>query len=71
MSVRKGDLRAVKQCIEKKAHAVSRLNSHGATPLHLAVLHGQQTIVKYLISSFPGIVQCRDHVSRDIIPCGI
>ena len=62
-SIKSGEVRTVKQCIDKKAMAVTRLNSHGATSLHLAVLYEKQEVVQYLISSFPGITQCRDHVS--------
>ena len=62
-SIKSGEVRTVKQCIDKKAMAVTRLNSHGATSLHLAVLYEKQEVVQYLVSSFPGITQCRDHVS--------
>ena len=69
-SIKSGEVRTVKQCIDKKAMAVTRLNSHGATSLHLAVLYEKQEVVQYLVSSFPGITQCRDHVSINIDPSG-
>jgi len=63
-SITSGEVRSVKQCIDKKAMAVTRLNSDGATSLHLAVLLEKQEVVQYLVTAFPGIVQCRDHMNR-------
>jgi len=60
--IKTGDLIAVKEHLDKKSVAVTRLNSHGAVSLHLAVLYEKPEVVQYLVTSFPGLVDIRDHV---------
>ncbi|CAG9538986.1 unnamed protein product [Cercopithifilaria johnstoni] len=37
---------------------------YGMTPLHIAVLHGQTNIVRYLLSKYPSCVNAINHIGR-------
>ncbi|XP_067929856.1 uncharacterized protein [Watersipora subatra] len=62
--VKAGNLVGLKQCLDKPSLAICRLNSHGCSVLHLAVLYEQPELVQHLVTSFPGITTCRDHQNR-------
>ncbi len=46
----KGDIKLVKQCLDAKV-PLTKTNIDGLTPLHLAVLHGHETIVRLLLKN--------------------
>lgn len=57
-----GNLRSVQHLIDRKKLAFCR-DQMGATPLHKAVIYGQQEIIHYLLERFGSVVHARDHVS--------
>uniref|UniRef100_A0A158P855 ANK_REP_REGION domain-containing protein n=1 Tax=Angiostrongylus cantonensis TaxID=6313 RepID=A0A158P855_ANGCA len=65
-AVEDGDVRRVKSLIDREQLALAR-DSHGMTPLHKALVHGQTITVKYLLAKYPQCVNATDHVSFESI----
>lgn len=61
-AVAKGQLREVRSILTRKRFALSR-DHVGASPLHLAVLHGHTDVSTYIISHFPETMDGPDNVS--------
>ena len=61
-TVVRGNLNEVKQVLTRKRFALSRDHT-GASPLHLAVLHGHLDVMLYIISQFPETINGPDNVS--------
>ena len=59
-----GKLRTVRDQIESNKMAFCR-DQLGATPLHKAIIYGQNEIVEFLLDKFPNTVHARDHVSNN------
>lgn len=53
----------VESVLTRKRFALSR-DHLGASPLHLAVLHGHTDVVKYIIDNFPEALDGPDNVSK-------
>ncbi|XP_076180840.1 uncharacterized protein LOC143153464 isoform X2 [Ptiloglossa arizonensis] len=55
MAAREGNLRDLQSSLDRRKFAVARDGSspHGATPLHVAVVFGNTTIIRYLAGRFP------------------
>ncbi|XP_043506689.1 uncharacterized protein LOC122527005 isoform X1 [Frieseomelitta varia] len=55
MAAREGNLRDLQSALDRRKFAVARDGSspHGATPLHVAVIFGNTTIIRYLAGRFP------------------
>nr|XP_034178460.1 uncharacterized protein LOC117603414 isoform X6 [Osmia lignaria] len=55
MAAREGNLRDLQSALDRRKFAVARDGSspHGATPLHVAVVFGNTTIIRYLAGRFP------------------
>ncbi|XP_013793203.1 putative ankyrin repeat domain-containing protein 31, partial [Limulus polyphemus] len=62
-AVVRGNLTEVKQVITRKRFALSR-DHLGASPLHLAVLHGHSDVMAYIISQFPETMDGPDNEGR-------
>ncbi|KFM80384.1 Transient receptor hypothetical cation channel subfamily A member 1, partial [Stegodyphus mimosarum] len=62
-SVAKGHLREVRSVLTRKRFALSR-DHVGASPLHLAVLHGHTDVSTYIISHFPETMDGPDNEGR-------
>ncbi|XP_076360793.1 uncharacterized protein LOC143252483 isoform X2 [Tachypleus tridentatus] len=62
-AVVRGSLTEVKQVITRKRFALSR-DHLGASPLHLAVLHGHSDVMAYIISQFPETMDGPDNEGR-------
>lgn len=63
-AVREGDLRRLKEMLEKKKLVLAR-DRKGATPLHNAILYEQTDVVRYLAQTFPQTLNAPDYVSID------
>ncbi|PRD23855.1 UNVERIFIED_CONTAM: hypothetical protein NCL1_45285 [Trichonephila clavipes] len=61
-AVVRGNLGEVESVLTRKRFALSR-DHLGASPLHLAVLHGHTDIVKYIIDNFPEALDGPDNNS--------
>nr|XP_012140470.1 PREDICTED: uncharacterized protein LOC100882556 [Megachile rotundata] len=55
MAAREGNLRDLQSALDRRKFAIARDGSspHGATPLHVAVVFGNTTIIRYLAGRFP------------------
>ncbi|XP_076758850.1 uncharacterized protein LOC143428077 isoform X3 [Xylocopa sonorina] len=55
MAAREGNLRDLQSALDRRKFAVARDGSspHGSTPLHVAVVFGNTTIIRYLAGRFP------------------
>lgn len=55
MAAREGNLRDLQSALDRRKFAVARDESspRGATPLHVAVIFGNTTIIRYLAGRFP------------------
>ncbi|KAK1120949.1 hypothetical protein K0M31_010733 [Melipona bicolor] len=55
MAAQEGNLRDLQSALDRRKFAVARDGSspHGATPLHVAVIFGNTTIIRYLAGRFP------------------
>ncbi|GIX90733.1 uncharacterized protein CEXT_88101 [Caerostris extrusa] len=62
-AVAKGQLREVRSVLTRKRFALSR-DHVGASPLHLAVLHGHTDVSTYIISHFPETMDGPDNEGR-------
>ncbi|XP_035230763.1 LOW QUALITY PROTEIN: uncharacterized protein LOC118202692, partial [Stegodyphus dumicola] len=62
-AVVRGNLGEVESVLTRKRFALSR-DHLGASPLHLAVLHGHTDIVKYIIDNFPEALDGPDNEGR-------
>ncbi|XP_015905859.2 uncharacterized protein [Parasteatoda tepidariorum] len=62
-AVIRGSLGEVESVLTRKRFALSR-DQLGASPLHLAVLHGHSDIVKYIIDNFPEALDGPDNEGR-------
>ncbi|KAG8194826.1 hypothetical protein JTE90_017265 [Oedothorax gibbosus] len=62
-AVVRGNLGEVESVLTRKRFALSR-DHLGASPLHLAVLHGHTDIVKYVIDNFPEALDGPDNEGR-------
>ncbi|CAL1290936.1 unnamed protein product [Larinioides sclopetarius] len=62
-AVVRGSLGEVESVLTRKRFALSR-DHLGASPLHLAVLHGHTDIVKYIIDNFPEALDGPDNEGR-------
>ena len=62
-AVIRGNLGEVESVLTRKRFALSR-DHLGASPLHLAVLHGHTDVVKYIIDNFPEALDGPDNVSK-------
>ncbi|KAG8175734.1 hypothetical protein JTE90_000962 [Oedothorax gibbosus] len=62
-AVAKGQLREVRSILTRKRFALSR-DHVGASPLHLAVLHGHTDVSTYIISHFPETMDGPDNEGR-------
>ncbi|EEC13792.1 hypothetical protein IscW_ISCW021465 [Ixodes scapularis] len=51
-AVVRGNLAEVRQVLTRKRFALSR-DHLGASPLHLAVLHGHTDVLNYIVDKFP------------------
>jgi ankyrin repeat protein len=61
-TVIRGNLNEVKHVLTRKRFALSR-DHFGASPLHLAVLHGHIEVMVYIIAQFPETINGPDNVS--------
>jgi hypothetical protein len=61
-TVIRGNLNEVKHVLTRKRFALSR-DHFGASPLHLAVLHGHLEVMLYIITQFPETIDGPDNVS--------
>lgn len=57
-----GDMEQVQKILTRKRFALCR-NQFGASPLHLAVLHGHIDVLIYIITHFPETIDGPDNVS--------
>lgn len=57
-----GDIEQVHRLLTRKRFALCR-NQYGASPLHLAVLHGHIEVLLYIITQFPETVDGPDNVN--------
>ncbi|PRD30495.1 UNVERIFIED_CONTAM: hypothetical protein NCL1_26228 [Trichonephila clavipes] len=62
-AVAKGQLREVRSVLTRKRFALSR-DHVGASPLHLAVLHGHTDVSTYIISHFPETMDGPDNILK-------
>ncbi|XP_050591643.1 uncharacterized protein LOC126922799 isoform X4 [Bombus affinis] len=55
MAAQEGNLRDLQSALDRRKFAVARDGSspHGATPLHVAVVFGNTTVIRYLAGRFP------------------
>ncbi|KAK9298135.1 hypothetical protein QLX08_008451 [Tetragonisca angustula] len=55
MAAQEGNLRDLQSALDRRKFAVARDGSspHGATPLHVAVIFGNTTVIRYLAGRFP------------------
>lgn len=60
-TVVRGNLSEVRQVLTRKRFALSR-DRLGASPLHLAVLHGHTDILHYIVDRFPETLDGPDNV---------
>ncbi|XP_076640102.1 uncharacterized protein LOC143351908 isoform X2 [Colletes latitarsis] len=62
MAAREGNLRDLQSSLDRRKFAVARDGSspHGATPLHVAVIFGNTTIIRYLAGRFPETTHATD-----------
>lgn len=60
-AVSHGNLDEVKKILTRKRFALCR-DQYGASPLHLAVLHGHVDILIYIITQFPETIDGPDNV---------
>jgi hypothetical protein len=61
-AVLSGVPRDVENALERKALAMAK-DEHGRSPLHLAILAGQDQIARNIVQNFPLAVKTRDNVS--------
>ncbi|CAM1307574.1 Uncharacterised protein g4637 [Pycnogonum litorale] len=62
-AVIRGDVDEVQDKLNRKRFALSR-DYLGASPLHLAILHGHDDIVKYIMTSYPETLDGPDNMGR-------
>ena len=61
----RGDIRNVRRMLDKKGWATAR-DHYGHSPLHKAVMANQEEVMKFIIESYPEMIEVRDNVS--IVP---
>ncbi|KAI1292899.1 Serine/threonine-protein phosphatase 6 regulatory ankyrin repeat subunit B [Halotydeus destructor] len=62
-SVVSGNFKQVRQVLTRKRFALSR-DAYGASPLHLAVLHGHLDVLVFIVSQFPETIDGPDNEGR-------
>ncbi|RWS09895.1 Tankyrase-1-like protein [Dinothrombium tinctorium] len=62
-TVVRGNFNEVRQVLTRKRFALSR-DHFGASPLHLAVLHGHMDVLVYIITQFPETIDGPDNEGR-------
>ncbi|XP_033220380.1 uncharacterized protein LOC117174999 isoform X2 [Belonocnema kinseyi] len=62
MAAREGNLRDLQSALDRRKFAIARDGSspRGATPLHVAVIFGHTTIIRYLAGRFPETAHAMD-----------
>ncbi|XP_066904239.1 uncharacterized protein [Halyomorpha halys] len=65
-SSREGDLRGVRTSLDRRKYAVAKDNSTSLkpTPLHVAVLFGRTSVLRYLAGRFPETMHAQDSAGR-------
>lgn len=65
----RGSLRSVRKMLDKKGWATAR-DHYGHTPLHKAVMANQDEILRFIVQTYPDLLDERDNVRRiPIIAC--
>lgn len=66
MAAREGELRELQAALDRRKFAVARdpVTPNGASPLHVAVVFGRTSIVRYLAGRFPETLQAIDDDER-------
>ncbi|EFO20957.2 hypothetical protein LOAG_07532 [Loa loa] len=62
-TIKKGDLKHVKELISSKKLAIAR-NQFGQTPLHTAIIYEQTEIIRHIVSNFPSALNASDYNRR-------
>ncbi|VBB34297.1 unnamed protein product, partial [Acanthocheilonema viteae] len=62
-AVEEGDIDQLITLIDIDKFSVAR-DRYGMTPLHIAILHGQTNVVRYLLSKYPSCVNATNHTGR-------
>lgn len=66
MAARDGSLRDLQAALDRRKFAIAResISPNGASPLHVATVFGNTSIVRYLAGRFPETLQVADDNGR-------